>query len=231
MKPREEIVRDIAADYRENALRLLDNLSARHGQEKSNMLVAIRKTSRDAFSVFSSAGQDVALLINGLRDMDVAHTADALTRPVLADKLDVVAGLFQTRLSNYARSGPFEDDVSESGDNLDVLAETYRLKLDDATRRPDERAPGILSEVDSQVDEFIQRCLDGETRKARHTETKKPERRSARNADEALEVFLDGVLNKLGKDKAGSISDKGAARNVDDVVSEGSVMADIDFSG
>jgi hypothetical protein len=229
LKPREEIARDIAADYRDNALRLLDNLSTRHGQEKSDTLIAIRKTSRAAFSVFSGAGQDVAVLINGLRDMDVTHTSDALTRPALAEKLDIVARLCQRRLSNYVRNGSVEeDDASEPEDNLDGLADSYRLKLAGAVRRPDDQAPGDSSEVDSQVDEFIQRCLGGETRKARHTETRKSEKKSARNADEALEDFLDGILNRLQESKDGGSLDRAVARNVVDV-SEASAMAEMDF--
>ena len=229
MKPREEIVRDIAADYRANALRLLDNLSTRHGQEKSDTLTAIRKTSRAAFSVFSGAGQDVAVLINGLRDIDVTHAADALTRPALAEKLDIVARLCQTRLSNYVRNGSVEeDDTNEPEGNLDGLADAYRLKLAGAVRRPDDQTPGDSNEVDLQVDEFIQRCLSGETRKLRHTETRKPEKRSARNADEALEVFLDGILNKLQQNDSGSRLDRAVARN-DVAVSEASAMADMDF--
>jgi hypothetical protein len=230
LKPREEIVRDIAADYRDNALRLLDNLNTRHGQEKSDTLIAIGKTSRAAFSVFSCAGQDVAVLINGLRDMDVTHTADALTRPVLAEKLDIVAKLCQTRLSNYARNELLEeDDASGSEDNLDGHANAYRLKLAGAVRRPDNQTPGDSSEVDSQVEEFIQRCLGGETRKPRHTETKKPEKRSARNADEALEDFLDDILNRLQEDNGEGSLGSAVARNVVDV-SECSAMAGMDFS-
>jgi hypothetical protein len=228
LKPREEIVRDIAADYRDNALRLLDNLNTRHAQEKSDTLIAIRKTSRAAFSVFSGAGQDIAVLINGLRDMDVTHTADALTRPVLAEKLDIVAKLCQTRLSNYIRNGSAEeDDASEPEDNLDGLADAYRLKLAGAVRRPDDQTHGDSREVVSQVDEFIQRCLGGETRKARHTETRKAEKRLARDADEALEVFLDGILNRLQESKGADSLGRVVARNVDDV-SEDSAMADMD---
>lgn len=230
LKPREEIVRDIAADYRENALRLLDNLDTRHDQERSDTLFAIRKTSRAAFSVFSGAGQDVAILINGLRDMDVARTADALTRPALAEKLGAVARLCQMKLSSYVRKGQVEDDEgSELEDNLDGLADTYRLKLIGAVRRSDDRTLGDSSEVDSQVEEFIQRCLDGESRKTRYTETRKPEKRSARNADEALEVFLDGILNKLQENKDGANFDGAVALNAINVVSEGSVMADMDL--
>jgi hypothetical protein len=161
--------------------------------------------------------------------MDVTHTSDALTRPALAEKLDIVARLCQRRLSNYVRNGSVEeDDASEPEDNLDGLADSYRLKLAGVVRRPDDQASGDSSEVDSQVDEFIQRCLGGETRKARHTETRKSEKKSARNADEALEDFLDGILNRLQESKDGGSLDRAVARNVVDV-SEASAMAEMDF--
>src|SRR5689334_20623422 len=80
LKPREEVVREIAVDYQENALRLLDNLSARHNHEKKKTMAALRKATREALSLFAGAGQDMAILISQLRDMDVTHTADMLTR-------------------------------------------------------------------------------------------------------------------------------------------------------
>jgi hypothetical protein len=147
----------------------------------------------------------MAVLINTLRDMDVTHTADVLTKPVLAQKLDAVARLCQTRLSNYARDESFGDDRASGLEGLDVLVETYRLKLLDAIGRPDEQAAGSSDGVDLRVDDFIKRCLRGETRKVHCAEARQPGKH-ARNADEALEVLLDGLLGTLKEDRGGVAS-------------------------
>ncbi|KAK4129036.1 hypothetical protein N657DRAFT_630017 [Parathielavia appendiculata] len=202
LKPREEVVRDIVADYQDNAFRLLDNLSGRHDQERTETLVALRQASRAAFSVFSGAGHDMAVFINKLRDMDVTHTAHTLTRRDLARKLHTVAQLSQTKLGSYVRDEPFGGDAASKfdGGGLDVLAETYRLKLLDAVQRPDGHVSAAVDGVDMRVDDSIKRYLRGETRKVHRPEVsqlKKP----ARNADEALEVFLDGILGTLQENK------------------------------
>ncbi|KAK4149003.1 hypothetical protein C8A00DRAFT_19259 [Chaetomidium leptoderma] len=230
LKPREDVVRDIAADYQANALRLLENISSRHGQEKTDTLTALQKTSRAVIPVFSNAGQDMAILVSRLRDMDVTHTANTLTRPVLAEKLDMVARLCQTKLSNCIQNGPPGDDVGDgSDDNLDVLSESYQLKLFEAVRQPgNQTTEKGLGEVDSQVDAFINRRLRGGPKKVHRAEARKPDK-SARSADEALEVLLDGIINTLQEDKNGDGLDRAAAEDAAEVVSDDSDMAETDF--
>lgn len=225
LKPREEVVREIAADYQENALRLLDNLSARHGQEKAVIMAALRKASREAFSLFASAGEEIVILVDKLRDMHTAHTADKLTRPALAQKLDAVAGLFQTRLNNYKQEGLLGDGHETDSDRaLDDLSETYRAKLLGAVRRLDDAAEAAET-MDSEVDEFVKRCLQGDTKKAWRAKVKKQEE-PTRDADDALEVFLDGMMNTLQENHHGrDISEVG---NVANAVSDDSDMAGID---
>ena len=204
---------------------MLDNLSARHGQEKIDMMAALRKASREAFSLFASAGQDMAILIDKLRDMDTTHTADKLTRPTLAQKLDAVAGLCQTRLNNYKLDGQLGDGPeTDSDDPIDDLSETYRVKLFDAVRRPGDAAE-VAETMDSEVDEFVKRCLQGDAKNVRHTKVKKPEE-PTRDADGALEVFLDGIMNTLQEKNHGRSLVK--AGNVVDIVSEDSDMTGMD---
>jgi hypothetical protein len=147
----------------------------------------------------------MAVLINKLRDLDVTRTADALTRPVLSQKLDTVARLCQTRLNNYVRDESSGDDGASVLEGLDVLAETYRLKLLDAVQRSDEQVAEASDGVDLRVDDFIKRCLRGENRKIQHTQVREPEK-PARNADEALEVLLDGILGTLQEDRGEVVS-------------------------
>ena len=226
LKPREEVVRQIAADYQENALHLLDNLSARHGQEKIDMMTALRKASREAFSLFASAGQDMAILIEKLRGyMDTAHTADKLTRPALAQKLDAVAGLCQARLDSYKQDGQLGDGPETDSNNpLDDLSEIYRVKLFDAVRRPGDAAEAAEM-MDSEVAVFVKRCLQGDAKHVRHTKVKMLEE-PARDVDGALEVFLDGIINTLqeGNHGCGLVE----AGNAVTVVSEDSDMTGMD---
>ncbi|KAH6854128.1 hypothetical protein B0I37DRAFT_401169 [Chaetomium sp. MPI-CAGE-AT-0009] len=228
LKSREEVIRDIAADYKANASSLLNNLSARHGQEKTNTSTALRKASSSAFAIFSGAGRDMTTLIDKLRDMDVTHTADTIRRPVLAEKLDSVVRLCQTRLSNCTRDGPVEDhNARELDDSLDGLAETYRLRLMEVVRQSDGQAPEISSNVDLQVDEFMKRCLYGTTKNITPPTAKKSDK-PARNADEALEVLLDGIINTMQESRNGGNVDRTTAQDID-VVLEDSDMANTDI--
>lgn len=227
------MVRDIAFDYQENALRLFENLNARHSMEKDDTRTALRKASQAAFSVFSSAGQDIAILIGGLRDMNTTHTADTLRRPVLVEKLDEVTRLCQTRPSKYTRSGPLGDDVAtESEDSLDGLAEIFRLRLVEAIGQSNDQILARSSNMGSQVDEFIRRCLHGDAKKAHRarTKAKKPDR-PAPNADEALGVFLDDILNTLQERRDDDSIDQVAVKKVIDAATEDSNMSDISFLG
>jgi hypothetical protein len=227
MKPREDIVRDIAAEYKDNALRLLDNLRVRHDEEKTSTLAALRTTSRAAASVFSGAGQEMADLINNLQEMDAVHAADALTRPILALKLESVAQLCQARLESYADGKRGSDLATEPEDNLDGLAQTYRAKLFDAVGKLD-NAVDHPNEVDAQVDEFITRCLSGETTEIQRVEVKKPVK-PAKNADDALEVLLDGIMNTF-QETAGTSAQSNLGNAAVDV-DEDLEMADIDLLG
>ncbi len=225
MKPREEVVRDIAAEYQENALRLLDNLRLRHDQEKTSTLAALRKASRASSSVFSGASQEMVDLINNLQEMDVAHAADTLTRPILALKLESVAQLCQTRLESCT-DGKRGGLVAEPEDSLDGLEQTYQTKLLDAIGRSGNTADGPNA-VDAQVDEFITRCLSGEATEIRCTEIKKPIK-PAKNADDTLEVLLDGIMNTFQETGGPSgQSDRGNAVDVE----EDPEMADMDLLG
>jgi hypothetical protein len=228
LKPKEEVVRDIAADYQENGIRLLDNLHARHVQEKDGMMATLHKASRETFSLFAGASQDMAILINELRDMDAAHTAEKLTRPVLTQKLDAVAQLCQSRLDNYTQTGPLEDaPESDADDTLDGLSATYRTKLLEAVRRVND-ASETSGVMNSEIDEFVRRCLHGETKNVRHARAKKPEE-PTRNADDALEVFLDGIMSNLQEKEDG-----GGIVRIESglgVASEDSDMVDIDILG
>lgn len=228
MKSREDIVRDIAAEYQENALRLLDNLRARHDEEKTSTLAALRTTSRAAASVFSGAGQEMADLINNLQEMDAAHAADALTRPILALKLESVAQLCQARLESYADGKRGSDLATEPEDSLDGLAQTYQAKLFDALGKLD-NAVDHPNEVDSQVDEFITRCLSGETIEVQRVEVKKPVK-PAKNADDALlEVLLDGIMNTF-QETAGTSAQSNLGNAAVDA-DEDLEMADMDLLG
>ncbi len=191
-------------------------------------MATLRKASRETFSLFSGAGQDMAVLISKLRDMDAAHTAEKLTRPVLAQKLDAVARLCQTRLDSYTRNEPLEDGTeSDPDDTLDGLSNAYRAKLLEAIRRPSEAAE-TSGAMNSEVDEFVQQCLQGEAKTVRRIKVKKPEE-STRNADDALEVFLDGIMSTLQEKNDGSV----IARPGDsvDVASEDSDMVAMNVLG
>ncbi|KAK3300742.1 uncharacterized protein B0H64DRAFT_334247 [Chaetomium fimeti] len=228
LKPREEVIRDIAADYKANASNLLNNLRARHGREKKDTLTALRKASSSSFAIFSGAGQDMAILIDKLRDMDVAHTADTIRRPVLAEKLDSVVMLCQTRLTNCDREGLIGDGVaSESDDSLDGLAETYRLRLIETVRQSEGQSPKVPGKVDLQVEDFMKQCLYGTTKRIT-TPTAKKSDKPARNADEALEVLLDGIINTLQESREGGNPDRAAAQDID-IVSEDSDMGNVDI--
>ena len=229
LKPREEVVRDIADDYRANALTLLNNLITRHGQEKTETSTAVRKASRAAFAIFSGAGQDMAILINKLRDMDVTHTADVIKRPVLTEKLDSVIRLCQSRLSSCIQERPIEDDVEngpEPGDSFDILAEAYRLKLVEASRQSAGQSPGASGKVELRVDEFMRQCLGGKPKRTLSLAAKEPHK-PARNADEALEVLLDGIIDKFQESRDGGNLEQAGSENIGNVVSEDSDMVDI----
>ena len=205
---------------------MLDNLSSRHGREKNDLMTALRKASREEFSLFESAGQDMAILLDKLQDLDTADTADKLTRPALAQKLDAVAGLCQTRLNNYKQGGQLGDGPETDLDEpLDDVSETYRVKLFDAVRRSGDAAE-VAETMDSEVDEFVKRCLQGDAKNIRHIKVRKPEE-STRDADGALEVFLDGIMNTLQERNHGR--DLVEVETVVDAVSEDSDMTGMDF--
>lgn len=227
LKPREEVIRDIADDYRANALTLLNNLTTRHDQEKTETSTALRKASSATFTIFSGAGQDMAILINKLRDMDVTHTADIIKRPVLTEKLDSVVRLCQSRLSSCIQEGPIEDDVvNEPGDSPNVLAETYRLKLIEAARQSASQSPETSGKVDLRVDEFMRQCLDGKPKRIPSLTIKEPHK-PARNADEALEVLLDGIIDRFQESRDGGNLERAVSEDIGNVVSEDFDVVDV----
>lgn len=235
MKPREEVVRDIARDYEENALRLLENMSARHSEEQSASLIAIRKATGDAVSIFSDSVDDMRILINRLRDMDVTNSVDT-RRQALSQKLEAVARLCQSRLNSNA-TGPdliADDSVSEpemANEKFDSLADSYRLKLSTAVRRSDDQVDETFGSLNSEVEEFIKRCLQGKGERIPQPAIQKKDA-AKKSADEALEAFLDSMIgtlqevpNENGTDKIGRSNDK----NMNGAVNKDTVMVDLDL--
>ncbi|KAK3309729.1 uncharacterized protein B0T15DRAFT_570447 [Chaetomium strumarium] len=207
LKPKEEIIRDIASDYESNASRLLHNLNARHLEEKAETLAALRKALRAVFSVFSGAGLDMANHIENLRELEIAHAADTLRRPALAEKLDAVTRLCQTMLNSYCQEGPLHSSITDDGasgkdEGLDNLEEAYRAKLLGAVQRSNSQALESHDEVSSQVHEYITRCLGGESKKTHQVVAKKPGG-PARTADEALEVLLNRMIGRMQQNGTG----------------------------
>ena len=243
LKPREEVIRDIANDYRENALRLLENLSTRHVEEKVDTLTAVRKASGAAFSVFSDAGHDMRILSGRLREMDVTDTETILKRPALTQKLDVVARLSHTRLSKNVQSGLFpgverhgDESANESemvNGKIDTLVDTYRLKLCGALQQDNDQTFEAYERMKSEVDRFITQCVQGKSSVVSRPEPKKKDTPN-KTADEALEAFLDQIIGNLqeGGDARGFGQ---AANDVDghaiDVVAENMGMSDLEMSG
>ncbi|KAL2263154.1 hypothetical protein VTK26DRAFT_7978 [Humicola hyalothermophila] len=205
MKPREEVVLDIVNDYRVNAQRLLDNLRVRHCQEKSDTLASIRTASGAAMSIFSDAVSDMQLLSNKLQGMDVTNPAGAIQRPSLSQKLDEVARLCQAKLSSHVVNGTSPalesirvESASEPGtvnESANNLADTYRVRLSAAVRRPGDQAAEAFDKLSGEADEFIRRCLQGESNKARPEDEKRVTAR--KSPDEALETFLDSLISTL----------------------------------
>lgn len=206
------MIRDIAQDYEENGLRLLRNLGERHSQERVDTLAALGKASDIAVSVFSRARHDMEAFARQLRDMDVTHTAATLNRPALAQKIDTVARLCQSRLKNQILSGslqeshPHEEDFPSEPEMThakdDDLAEIYRLKLCEAVQQPENENGEGHEHIYQEVDRFIRRCLqgDGESSRMLLPETRM-KMTSEKTADEALEVFLDRIMRTLQEDK------------------------------
>ncbi|AEO53797.1 hypothetical protein MYCTH_2295606 [Thermothelomyces thermophilus ATCC 42464] len=215
LKPREEVVRDIATDYQKNAISLLETLSARHEEEKAKAAAALRKASRSAFSICSSAKQDIVVLVNTLRGMNVTQTAETIRRPGLAQKLDALSRLCQAELSNSTQDAPTENDASgASENNLNSLTETYRRRLVEAVRRPDALASGASDVVRSQVDDFMKRCLLADEVKEVHCTKGKQAGTSVKNADDALEAFLEGIIGTLQESKGRTVCNQPATKDL-----------------
>lgn len=206
LKPREEVVRDIATDYRKNAARLLETLSTRHDEEKAKTVAALRKVSRSAFSIYLSAKQDLVVLINTLREMNVAQTGEATRRPGLSQKLDVVFRMWQAELNNSTEDAPTKHDASGKSENsLGSLTEAYRSRLLETVRRQDELESGVTDGIRSQVDDFMTRCLLADEAKEVHCRKRKQESKSVKDIDEALEIFLEGIIGTLGGSKVRTV--------------------------
>ncbi|KAK4249503.1 hypothetical protein C7999DRAFT_12718, partial [Corynascus novoguineensis] len=229
LKPREEVVRDIAVDYRENATRLLDNLGARHNQERAEATSTLRKAFRAAFSIYSSAAQEMVGFVNSLRDMDVNQRAEPTRRPALADKLDAVVRLCQTKLNDYTQNVPAGNDgASDSNDNLNSFAKIYRHRLTESIGKHQDTVLETSDKISLQIIEFIQQCLvTGKPKEGGCIEARKPSR-SARDADEALEVLLDRIIGTLQETNDDAVFSQAVCESRIAVNSENS---DLEFLG
>ncbi|KAK4144871.1 uncharacterized protein C8A04DRAFT_11114 [Dichotomopilus funicola] len=197
LKPKEDIIRDIASDFRRDALCLLDNLSLRHVEEQTNTSATLRSAYRAAFSGFANAAQTMQVQVEKLRRVDITQSVATGKRPPLAEKLEIVTNLCKAKLGGLVEGSAFDGDDTSRNDP-DSLADSYRNKLVDATRRANDKAVGDLGIAIAEADEFMQQCFRGGARKAQRTEMRKPDK-PTRDADEALGVFLDGIINTLQK--------------------------------
>jgi 3-phosphoglycerate kinase len=216
LKPKEEVVRDIVGEYQEKASLLLENMRARHHQEKSETLSSLWKASSGAFTVFSIAEQEMKIIIDRLHDLDMPQTLASFKRTDLMEKLDTVARLCQARASNYtanetrAGSEAHENEGSNEtdGGTADTLVENYRLKLEDGIRQPDDETSAAYRQLSAEADMFITQCLQGgrrddarpDARPSKNTEKKT--KTANRTTDEALEDFLDRIINTLQESTA-----------------------------
>jgi len=207
LKPKEEIVRDIAAEYEQNALRMIDNMSSRHWDEKEDMYNLLQQASRKALSIVVDAAFDIRTFTNRLQEVDLSQTTSILSKSGLADKLGVATRSFYQKVKHHTETGSIHDlmpddfnpvsDSESQSEVLDALATTYRLRLFDAMQHSDNQDPDSAQSMVKEVNDFIEKCLAGDIKKAARPEAKqKPKPATPLTIDEELEAALNSAMVK-----------------------------------
>ncbi|EGS18983.1 uncharacterized protein CTHT_0056010 [Thermochaetoides thermophila DSM 1495] len=205
--PKEEIVRDIAAEYEQNALRMIDNMSSRHWDEKEDMYNLLQQASRKALSIVVDAAFDIRTFTNRLQEVDLSQTTSILSKSGLADKLGVATRSFYQKVKHHTETGSIHDlmpddfnpvsDSESQSEVLDALATTYRLRLFDAMQHSDNQDPDSAQSMVKEVNDFIEKCLAGDIKKAARPEAKqKPKPATPLTIDEELEAALNSAMVK-----------------------------------
>ncbi|KAK1757906.1 hypothetical protein QBC47DRAFT_167246 [Echria macrotheca] len=196
LSSKEDAVRGIATEYKENALRLIDGMNLRHSLERKETLESHADASRAILAAFIAAEKDVACLVNQIAGIDVGSEPQTGKRPSFLKKLRLVIRLYEAQLTASLRiptvvdsvANPDMPEAEESGDaEGGKLVDGFRVRLYSKVRRPETATVATRSKIREDVDSLLRDQLPGQG-------SQRPKRKTG---EELLEEMLDRTISSF----------------------------------
>lgn len=200
LKSKEDAIGDVAREYRENALQLLDAMHSRHMSDRIESCDAHESASDGILRAFSLAETDMKGLVSSIRALKVRDTMMSIKHPEFLKKLERVYSLYDARLSKYAQDatsdeaadGEAEEEGPQKGELCDeAMVNDFCAALRNKTQQNDDATSNMLRKVHDEADRLLYGLPQHKGEEHRPAPVEEPVKEVNDELIEAWEVELD----------------------------------------
>ncbi|KAK3694373.1 hypothetical protein B0T22DRAFT_487900 [Podospora appendiculata] len=167
MKLEQDVVIGLPAEYRENGMRLLRGLQARHMTERIESSEAYREEALSLLAVFESAEHDMGDIVDQIRAVNIQGEMENPGESRFGAKIDILSSICEKKLRDCLKANSAEmkapgylaSDSDSSSENDQELVEKFRNKLSRRGHLAAGKAYENLQRIHAEVDDFIIRQL------------------------------------------------------------------------
>ncbi|KAK1833745.1 hypothetical protein QBC39DRAFT_39372 [Podospora conica] len=230
LKSKEDAVTDVAREYRENVLQLLDAMVSRHASDRIESCDAHEVAARGLLRSFTVAEANMKGLVDSIKALDVHQAKASVKHPAFVEKLDRVCNLYEAKLGKYAKDrtgeqmadGESEEAEEPKGKKCDqAMVDEYCALLRHKTQ-PNDDATSSIRKVHAEADRLLYGLPPDEGQDQGPAPVKEPVKKLDDVRFQAWDVELDVILDtefKMDREK----NDDTAARDDGDAAVPGVV--------
>lgn len=164
LKSKEDAIGDVAREYRESALQLLNAMDSRHTSDRIESCVAHESASHCILRAFSLAETEMKDLVGSMQALKVRDTMASVKHPEFLKKLDRVYSLYNARLGKYAQDatsdevadGEAEEEAPQKGELCDeAMVNDFCVALRNKPQQNDDATSSMLRKVHDEADRLL----------------------------------------------------------------------------
>jgi len=205
LKSKEDAIGDVAREYRENALQLLDAMVSRHTSDRIESRDAHETASHGILRAFSVAETEMKDLVSRIRALEVRRAMTSVKHTAFLEKLDRVCSLYDAKLGKYAEDATvdevadeeLEDTGPQNGNECDeAMVNDFCAALRNKTQQNDDATSSMLRKIHAEADRLLYGLPQDEGQEHRSASVEKPVKKVDDVLFEAWNVELDVILDR-----------------------------------
>ncbi|KAK0751760.1 hypothetical protein B0T18DRAFT_387841 [Schizothecium vesticola] len=220
LKSKEDVIGDVAREYRENALQLLDAMVSRHTSDRIESRDAHEIASHSILRAFSVAETEMKGLVSSIRALEVRRAMTSIKHTAFLEKLERVCSLYDAKLGKYDEDATGDEVADEEpgdagpqkGNECDeAMVNEFCAALCNKTQLNDDATFSMLRKIHAEADRLLYGLPQDEGQEHRPAPVEEPVKKVDDVLFEAWNVELDVILDKefeMGRDRSTAIIDE-----------------------